>query len=262
MSNLLDLHVYTNNSPGVKDKISFLCETAAEKGFRAVAFTDILDVEANAAFDLKRMVRHSFFDVCKARQLFFDTVSVFAGIELRQAYRQPGTVREILAAQRYDIVLTCLTRYAAGEEFGLSPETPQAAFDAFAARYCELLLQTVRTTDFDVLSRLLAPLRRTSADYAVFEELIKPVLQALAVREKALEIGTKDLLGSEVIRDLYFRLAEYFRQVGGKYITFGSESVSHDELGAGVEQAMYAMKRAGFSCFTFYEGRIPYTVAL
>ncbi len=262
MAYLMDLHVYTNNTPGTKDKISFLCETAVEKNIRAVAFTDIIAPETESRFDLKRQVRHAFFDISKAKQLFFGSLTVFAGIELRQAYLDPAAVSKILSMQHYDIVLTSLSCYAKGEPFGLSPEMPQAAFNAFADRYTDLLLRTVETTDFDVLAAPLAPLRAVRADLTYFEECMRKVLTALAVREKALEIDTKDILGSEIVRDLYLRLVACFRQAGGKYITFGSECASHDELGSGIELAMNAVKRAGFSQLTFYDGRIPYTVDL
>ena len=60
MAYLMDLHVYTNNTPGTKDKISFLCETAVEKNIRALAFTDIITPETDSRVDLKRQVRHAF----------------------------------------------------------------------------------------------------------------------------------------------------------------------------------------------------------
>ena len=262
MPNLMDLHVYTNNTPGTSDKISFLCETAVEKDLCALAFTDVIEAGNDAPFTLKRQVRHAFFDVAKAKQLFFGTVSVFAGIELRQACFAPAQAEKIVASQPYDIVLTSLSSFGAGESFGLSAEMPQAAFNAFSERYAELLLQTVRETPFDVLSRIVAPLRAAVADLTAFEECMQPVLKELAAAQKALEIDTKDILGSERLRDMYLRLIRFFGEQGGKYITFGSECLSHDELGAGVELAMNAVKRIGFSSFTFYDRRIPYQMDL
>ncbi len=44
MAYLMDLHVYTNNTPGTKDKISFLCETAVERNIRAVAFLSLIHI--------------------------------------------------------------------------------------------------------------------------------------------------------------------------------------------------------------------------
>lgn len=262
MSDLLDLHVYTNNSREGKDKISFLCETAAEKNIRAVAFTDMIEIGHMNRFDLKRLVRHVFFDISKAKQLFFDSLSVFAGLELHQAFADPEEAEKVVSSQHFDLILTAVSGPAPGERYALSPDMPQAEFAAFAEEYCGLLARTVNETDFDVLSRLLAPLRGTRNDYSYLEQLLHPVLSALAAKEKALEVNTRDLLGSERIRDLYLRLVEFFLQAGGKYVTFGSESFTHDELGAGIELAMSAVKRAGFRQFTFYDGRIPYTVDL
>lgn len=260
MSNLLDMHVYTNNTPGTKDKISFLCETAVQKDIRGVAFTDTVNLDDCDAFDIRRRVRHSFFDISKAKQLFFDSLTVFGGIELRQAVCNPDQAKKIVSSQNYDIVLTSVSRFNKDDEFSLSSDMPAEAFNSFSERYCDMLLRTVTETDFDVLSRPLAPLRETTADYAYFEQSIIPVLDALAKREKALEIDTKDILGSERIRDLYLRLVVHFKNAGGKYITIGSECISHDELGAGIELTMNAARRAGFEEITFYDQRIPYTV--
>ena len=262
MSYLMDLHIYTNNTPGTRDKISFLCETAVEKQFRAVAFADPADVSAAMSFDLKRKVLHSFFDMSKARQLFFDSLRVFAGVELRQAYLAPEAAAHIAGAQPYDIVLTGVTCFAGGRPFGLSPDMPQTAFDGFAREYADVLLQTALNTDFDVLAHPLLPLRGMRADFALFEAKMDRVLAALAERGKALQISTRDILGSERVRDLYLRLAKRFLALGGVYVTVGSECCSHDELGAGVELAMSALKRAGFSAVTFYDQRTPYLTDL
>ncbi|MCH5197467.1 MAG: hypothetical protein J1E34_01060 [Oscillospiraceae bacterium] len=260
MSSLLDMHVYTNNTPGTKDKISFLCETAVEKDIRGVAFTDIVNLDDCDVFDIRRRVRHSFFDISKAKQLFFDSLTVFGGIELRQAVCDPKNAEKIISSQKYDIVLTSISRFNKTEEFDLAPNMSAEAFNAFTERYCDMLLKTVNETDFDVFSRPLAPLRETTADYTFFEESMKVVLDALANREKALEIDTKDILGSERIRDLYLRLITYFKKAGGKYITIGSECISHDELGRGIELTMNAVRRAGFEEITFYDQRTPYAV--
>ena len=86
MNEILDLHVYTNNSVCGHDKVSFLCETAVSKGIRALAFTDLCSIDAGGAADTQRRLRHSYFDMSKAKQLYFNAVSVFAGIEFEQAF--------------------------------------------------------------------------------------------------------------------------------------------------------------------------------
>lgn len=262
MSNLMDLHVYTNNSPAAKDKISYLCESAVEKELRAVAFTDIIELDKFSFFEGRRRLRHSFFDMSKARQMFFDDLSVFSGIEIRQAYLHKEEAAQILSAQEYDIVLTAVTRFADGEEFGIGPDISQEQFHIFAEKYASALLATVEQTDFDVLSGLVSPLRNCRLDFTFFEENLKKVLVALARREKALEINTRDIGGSDKVRDLYFRLISYFQEAGGKYVTVGSECCFRDEIGRGIDLGVLTAKRAGFPAVTFYNKRLPYQIGV
>lgn len=259
MENYFDLHVYTNNTKGGNDKVSFLCETAVAKGINAIAFTDICAVDLFEKYDMKRRLRHSYFDMTRARSVFFGSVLVLCGIEFAQAAADKELVDAILSKQEYDIVLTSVTRYTDGKEFGITFETPQEDFNAFASDYAGLLLRTVNETDFDVLSKPLAPIRNTTADLGFFEERMLPVMKALAEKEKALEIDAKDLLGSERIRDLYIRLLKAFREYGGRYVTIGSESKFNEEIGNGSDIAQTAAKMAGFSVVTLYDKRIPYT---
>lgn len=262
MENFFDLHIYTNNTKGGNDKVSFLCETAAAKGLNAIAFTDICDIDLFEKYDTKRRLRHSYFDMTRARSVFFGPLLVLCGIEFAQAVANRELVNTILSGQEYDIVLTSVTRYPDGREFGIGYETPQEDFNAFAAAYADLLTRTINETDFDVLSKPLAPLRNTGADLSFFEERMKPVMMLLAEKEKALEIDTKDLLGSERIRDCYIRLLKMFHACGGQYVTIGSESRFNTEIANGSDIAQTAVKMSGFSAVTLYDKRIPYTFDL
>lgn len=259
MENFFDLHVYTNNTKGGNDKVSFLCETAVEKGVKAIAFTDVCDIDLFEKYDTKRRLRHSYFDMARARSVFFGSLLVLCGIEFAQAVADRELADAILSKQAYDIVLTSVTRYPDGKEFGIAYETPQEEFNAFASRYAGLLTRTIEETDFDVLSKPLAPLRGTCADLGAFEEYMQPVMKLLTEKEKAIEIDTKDLLGSDRIRDLYIRLLRSFRGFGGKYVVVGSESKFNEEIGNGSDIAQTAAKMAGFSVVTLYDKRIPYT---
>ena len=261
MTELLDLHVYTNNSPAGNDKIAFLCEKGVEKGLRGAAFTDLCPLDQPETPDLRRRLRHAYFDACKGKQVFFGSFSVFAGIELELACLRPEAAERILSRQRYDIVLSSVSRPAEGG-FGLSPDLPPEAFFDFCARYAAMLCDTVKNTDFDVLSRPLAPLRGLRTDFSVFEEAMQTPLRMLAESGRALEIDARDLTGSERVRDLYLRLIEAFRSFGGAYVTLGSESSFYDEVGAGIELAADALRRAGFQQTFFYDQRIPYGLDL
>jgi histidinol phosphatase-like PHP family hydrolase len=257
MGSLIDLHVYTNNSQGAKDKISLMCETAVDKDLAAVAFTDIIELDRYEETECRRRLRHAYFDMSKARALFKESLNVLFGIELRQSYLAGDRARQIVSAHDYDIVLTRVTRLPDGREVRFRPELTQSAFNELTDAYADALMRTVEETPFDVLCGLYAPLRNSHLDFTYFGERVKPVLAAVAAKNKAIELNTKDVLGSERLRDLGFSLLSEFRRAGGKYVTIGTGSRFHDEIGNGVEQVLPALKRAGFSGAAVFEKRDP-----
>ena len=261
MPEKLDLHVYTNNSPNGHDKIAFLCEIAVRKGLRGVAFTDRCRPGSAADPDARRRIRHAYFDACKAKLLFFDSLSVFAGVELEDARNAPGEAGAVLARRQYDIVLASVSAEGAGSA-APAPGMTADAFRAFCGAYAAALCDTVAHTDFDALSRLMAPLRAACPEPAVFESAMLEPLGMLAESGRSLEVNARDLCGSERLRDLYLRLIAAFRSFGGENITLGSESSFHDELGEGLDLAAAAVKRLGFQQSAFYDRRIPYRIDL
>lgn len=261
-NNFYDLHIYTNNTEGGNDKVSFLCETAAAKKLRAVAFTDICDISAFSASDSHRRLRHSFFDTAKAKKLFCDSLMVLSGIEFANVLFDPSQAARVLQKQEYDIVLTSITRTVSPFDRELISSGDRTVLSSFTEIYCSELKSVAENTDFDVLSRIMLPYRNSAADPSFLLDNFEPVLKAVAQRECALEIDTKDLIGSDKIRDMYFELIKLFREVGGKHVTVGSESYFNEEVGTAIDVGMATAARAGFSDITVYERRIPYSIPI
>lgn len=261
-NNFFDLHIYTNNTEGGNDKVSFLCETAAAKRLRAVAFTDICDIAAFSASDSHRRLRHAFFDTAKAKKLFCESLMVLSGIEFANVLFDPQQAAKVLLKQEYDIVLTSITRTRTVPDMSALVSADKTALISFTEEYCAELNSVIENTDFDVLSRIMLPFRSLQIDPAFTADAFEDVLKALAKKQCALEIDTKDLVGSEKVRDFYFTLIKMFKSVGGKYVTVGSESYYNEEVGNAIDIGMATAARAGFTDITLFERRIPYTIPI
>lgn len=261
-NNLFDLHIYTNNTDGGNDKVAFLCETAAAKHLRAVAFTDICDISVFSDGFAHRRVRHSFFDTAKAKKLFFESVMVLSGIEFANVLYDPQQAAKILLRQEYDIVLSSISKTKTPTDISALTNADEAALAEFTKIYCDELISVIDYTDFDVLSRIMLPYRNVRVDPGFLAEKFVPVLSALAERSRALEINTRDLIGSEKVRNMYFEIIKLFHEAGGKYVTVGSESYYNEEVGSAIETGMATAARAGFTEITLFERRIPYTFPL
>ena len=130
-------------------------------------------------------------------------------------------------------------------------------------RYFENIYTLCEWNNFDSLAHLTYPLRyitgkhKITVDLARFGDIIDSILALLVKNEKALEINTsgyfnemKDILpGADIVKR--------FKELGGKYITIGSDSHYCDKIGMGIEQGMDAALKCGFTHITVFENREP-----
>ena len=91
------------------------------------------------------------------------------------------------------------------------------------------------------------PVTATPFDPCDFEQELRHVLRTLADAEKLLEVNTRVPLHNNIVK--------WWREEGGRAVTFGSDAHEPSTLAAGFADAM-AMVEA----FGFRRGRHPYDV--
>ena len=130
-------------------------------------------------------------------------------------------------------------------------------------KYFENIYKLCEWNQFDSLAHLTYPLRyitgkhKIEVDLSRFNDIIDEILLLIVKNEKALEINTsgyfnemKDILPNASI-------VKRFKELGGKYLTIGSDSHYCDKIGMGIEQGMDAALKCGFSHITVYNNRQP-----
>ena len=87
--------------------------------------------------------------------------------------------------------------------------------------------------------------------------MINEILSTLARNGKALEINTSGLRRPG---GMLLPTAEYvrqFRELGGKYVTLGSDAHTPEHMAIGMREGIAAAKEAGFDCATVFINRSP-----
>ena len=79
----------------------------------------------------------------------------------------------------------------------------------------------------------------------------------MASKGKAIELNTSGL--RQVLGDTMpnFHLLKRFRELGGEYVTLGSDAHKAEELGEGIPRAMEMLEEAGFEYRTVYKEHQP-----
>ncbi len=73
--------------------------------------------------------------------------------------------------------------------------------------------------------------------------------------KKALEINTSGLRQSIAKTMPDENIIKRYRELGGEYITIGSDSHNAYDVGEGIEKGMELAKKCGFDKITFYVNR-------
>ncbi len=244
------------------------CARAVEIGLPAIAFTehvdwsrwtvpqglrdraaeagrDLVDPEGRFApppFDVDGYL--ASVETCRER---FPQLRIVTGVEVGEPHLFGGEVRHLLAGGSFERVLASLhvltvegtprlvdTLFGDGPAELRSDEIVRAYLREAAAMVADL------PDAVQVLAHVDYPARRWPGhfDPADFEEEFREVLRALAETERALEINTRVPLAPSILG--------WWRDLGGRAVSFGSDAHQPDAVAAGFVEAAAMAEAHGF----------------
>lgn len=261
-----DSHVHSENSFDGNDSVIMMCERAANLGLYSITVTD--HCECNEYYenadhiDYRKCIENSIKDTAKARAMYIDRVNVYTGIELGQPCQDRKAAAEALSLAEYDFVIGSLHNLRGERDFYFLEYTKENVPELLE-RYFEELSELVRENNFDSLAHLTYPMRYIAAnseiktDIGDFRDGLDKVLKKLAENDKALEVNTSGLR-QKINRTLPDEdVIRTFRELGGKYVTLGSDAHRWGDVGSGIEDGLQLLLKCGFTHFTVYEKRKP-----
>ena len=246
-----DNHVHSEWSwDAARGDMDRTCRRAVELGLRSVAFTEHADwIRGNeAVFDAE-----GYFECLERCRARYASLRILSGVEMGEPHRHEPQAGALLR-RGFDRVLASVhyidwkgrTEDAAKEGF-LTPEDAEEMFRWYLGDVLALLKSDV---PFDVLAHLDYPKRywpdAPRYDETQFEEEFRTVLREAAKREVALEVNTTR--GREPGRYLCpgAVVLGWWRDEGGRGVSFGSDAHRPDHVAAGFGPAKEAAAAAGF----------------
>jgi histidinol-phosphatase (PHP family) len=257
-----DNHVHTEWSWDAPAAASMArsCEQALAVGVGCVAFTDHLDFTdwthgdriGEEDLDPRRYSAMRLLDVtgylaaiedCRER---FPDLRILSGAEIGEAHMFAASAGALVARAGFDRVLGSVHAVpfdgrltAADQLFG------SLSAGEVMRRYLAEVVRLIEGSDiFQVLAHLDFPRRSWPPpagpyDETAFEAEYRAVLRALAAGGRVLEVNTKGPLASvELIR--------WWRDAGGRAVSFGSDAHQPWRVGAKFKLAVDVVEAAGF----------------
>lgn len=262
--NLFDSHTHSDNSHDGNDTISMMCEVVTTKNLSGFCVTDHCECDV-PRLNYPPRFQALQFEILKNQAAFRDQLTLLSGIELGQPIYAPQLAEQMLRDFKFDFVLGSLHNNPGQPDFCTMDFTQMTMEEihGLLQTYFEKLLELARWPHYDALSHLTYPLRYISGiqkipvDLSPYEELIREILMAVARQGKAIEINTSTLRQGLDVPMPSYEYIKLFRELGGQYVTIGSDAHWARDIGANLQDAMDLLQSVGFRYFTVFRRREP-----
>lgn len=270
LSRMIDCHVHSRNSFDAKSAAKQYLRQAASLGLGGFSITDHCEITESGKSEhwSFRTVRRSVRETKKQQENAFG-IKVLVGIELGQPLYHPETAEKVLESADFDVVLASVHYLRDNRDFYYLRYNDGSCDAAeIYSLYLDEIIDMAERADFDSLAHMTYPLRYIigrdglSFDDSVYDEKYDRILKALVARGKALEINTSGTRRENcfVLPDV--RLVKRFHELGGKYVTIGSDAHTPEYLAVGFAEGAATALEAGFSGAVYYEKRRPVRIEL
>lgn len=265
-----DSHTHSNNSFDAENSVSQMLEKANEIGLNYLTITDHFEsafyYKPNEEFgNLKALLPKSVADVRREQAKNNGKTELLCGIELGEPLHDIKATEEILKLTDYDFILCSLHNLRdMGDFFWLDYEEPE--IPGLLKKYFSELTECIQWGRFNSLAHITYPMRyicdkcRIPVDISDYKKEIDELLALLVQNDKALEFNTcrNENLSLSTInscRDVPF--LKRFKELGGKFVTLGSDAHKTDDLAKGIDGAIDILYELGYREITVFKKGQP-----
>lgn len=262
---LIDYHTHTSLSPDSESPISAMAQAAVDAGLQELCITDHYDV-----VDIDG-TRTGPFDWAPALAQFLETKEKFQGkLTLKlglefgsghldgSALMAPPAELDFLIGSVHN-----LSEAAGGRDFYFLKYTAPDFCHQILTDYFSSMAALAACPNYDSLGHLIYPLRymiRDGLDISLdpYQEQIDHILTTVIQAGRGIEVNTYNGRTLEP----WMPVLKRYRELGGIYITTGSDAHVPENMGKGIPEATQMLQAAGFSYLTTYEKRKPIQIKL
>lgn len=259
--NIYDTHTHSDNSFDGHFTCIQMCRAAIEKGAVGIAITDHCDIDG-VGEDCWSFEDKQFSDCQKAIEKYGNDIKIYPGVELGQGIYKKDLAERFLNSYDFDFVLGSVHNLENMEDFYY---LNFKNFDIYELleRYFNDILRLARWNKTDSIAHLTYPLRyiaereKINVDLYQFDDVITEIFKTVINNEKAIELNVSGLTMPLADTMPNKALIKRFHDMGGKYVTLGSDSHYCDRVCNNIEVGMSILKECGFTHFTVFEKRKP-----
>lgn len=265
-SNLYDMHTHSLHSFDGVDKCIDICNKSVELGAKGIAITDHCDIDGKD-MDENELCKNQIADLEFCKASFANRLDIIKGLEIGQGIYRRERTENILKNYNYDFILGSLHNLENMEDF-MFLEYSKLDVYGLLGEYFKGLLELTEWGGFDSLAHLTYPIRyivardKINVDMSKFDEVIDAIFENLVKNKKALEINTSGLFMPMNDTLPNIRYVKRFKELGGEYITVGSDSHYAKTMFRGINSGYEIALKCGFEHITVFKKREPLKILI
>jgi histidinol-phosphatase (PHP family) len=257
-----DFHIHTTLSSDATGKVNDMVQRAIDLGLEEIAITDHadynpLDKDANP-YDPQQ----TYAQTLAARQHFGDRIIIRHGVELGEPHM---FVEEIKPVRQIplDVIIGSV-------HFIVSHGVHADFFDVYKPAegirdFFDFTLAMVREADIDIMAHLdyfdRYTTQRNYPPYQPddFKDQIVAILKTIIDRGIAMEVNSSGYRSQAARCFPHPTVLGWYRELGGRLISIGSDAHKPEQLGFGFDQAGQTLLELGFTEYQTFAQRKPVT---
>lgn len=278
---LMDCHTHTDVSPDSEARLTDMLNAAQNAGLSAYAVTDHIELCRYYPQDCYKTGprnEEDFFDYAArwerameqnvlARSLCGNALTFVSGIELGEPDADFALARSLYRDKRLDFTIASLHELQGKLDFYFLDYTHEDV-DALLERYFSALLDIARQDCYDVLGHITYPLRYIEGDAGIpvdiarYRDTIAEIFKTVIANGKGIELNTSGYRQSYGKPFPDAGLLRLYRDLGGIYLTLGSDAHRPEDVAGGIAQGAALAQAAGFDKVCCYLAHEPHFIKL
>lgn len=257
---LFDNHTHSCYSVDSITPLDEAVDFAKRRGLGGICFSEHYD------FDVPEGTLSYKFDPIEQQKAIDEMIlqsgfNILKGVEVGMQPHCIDEMEELVSSYNFDSVIGSLHFIDGTDPFHGNYYIPYNYKEAYG-HYLEVIDRCISGFDnFDILGHFdyiarYAPYPECSITYSEFGDQLDSILKRLAQNGKTFEINTKTYLnvnGRQPVLDPMLLIR--FRELGGEFISFGSDAHEKERIGENFELFVPLIKSCGIRYSVHYEKR-------
>lgn len=251
---IFDSHMHTEFSSDSKMKIEEVIEKGKQLNIGTI-ITEHMDYNYPEK-DLFRVDCDEFFNTYSK----YRSDNLLLGIEIGLAHSIIDKNNKVSTSYPFDFILGSTHSIDDIDIFSDSRKNTLSKKE-YLSKYFEEMIKNISEFDnFDSLSHIDYPCRYSNYDdnelyLSDFSNYFDQVFNIIIKKGKVIELNTKRLNNEKSVQALV-EIYKRYKELGGKYVTIGSDAHNKESIGANLDVAKYVLKETGLIPVYFKERKM------